>query len=75
MKIERFQNRFYNDITLRTFFRFIPETEEEETTMRHMVDLLRQTQGALKFEGVEKGFNGGEGPVFWVPWNGYFKKK
>jgi len=75
MKIETFQDRFHNDITVRTFYRLVPENPEETETLNLMTSRVRSGEGCLLHSGVEKSPNGGTGPTFWIPWRGYFKEQ
>jgi hypothetical protein len=75
MKLETFQSHFHNDVTVRTFFRLVPENAEETATLNQMTSLLSRGEGALKMSGVEKSANGAAGPTFWVPWQGFFSER
>lgn len=73
MRIETSQGNFHNDITVRTFFRLIPENDGEKVLLDQMVTLMRNGEGCLTLTRIEPGQNGGQGPTFWCPYYGYYK--
>jgi hypothetical protein len=68
MRLEKFHDRFHNDITVRTFFRLIPETEKERGVIDEMVSLMMGGNGGLQLTGIEESPDGGAGATFWVKW-------